>query len=158
MTVDGLKGAICEWFNGEGSLGVQFVKSPVNAAAPVGNYVAVAVSGVEQYGSMMEPPPGDSAVRRWEQVATVRFTEVEGDGDVLRQVRNALQRPDFVSYCRGLDFTVWGLSGIMENPTWDGEFVVRQHIFTARFNFEDAETFESPKVESVDPLTLNGEE
>lgn len=158
MTVDELKGYLCEHFNGSDSFSVQFVKSPVSAAAPEGTYVAVAVSGVEQYGSMMEPPPGDSVVRRWEQVATVRFTEVEGDGDVLRQVRNALQTPAFVSYCRALDFTVWGLSPIIENHTWDGEFIVRQLFFDARFNFEDTEEIESPNIESVETLTFNGEE
>lgn len=46
MRADGIKGAVCSFFNGlEKFSGCPFVKSPVNAAAPVGTYIAVRVEG-----------------------------------------------------------------------------------------------------------------
>lgn len=148
MTADAILSAICLHFNGmDGHPPV--LKSPVNAAAPVGVYVAVGCSAVEQSGSAMLPGwPGDGK-SAFEQVATVTFTEVEGDGETLRAMRNAMQGRGFLETAWAAGFTLWDLTAIAAVDTFDGEFVVRQWRFTARFNFEDAGAEDAPKIETV---------
>lgn len=157
MRTDGIKGAVCEFFNGlEKFSGCPFVKSPVNAAAPVGTYIAVRVEGVEQGGSMMEPPPGEGATFAFQQVATVSLVEVEGDGDFLRMARDAVQTRDFREAAAKAGFTVWDWTSIVPVDTFDGEFVVRQWRFTFTANFADTFTADVPKIASVEPITLKG--
>lgn len=153
-----IKGAICRYFNEHPLMDCPFIQSPTNAPAPVGKYVAVRVEQVEQHGSEMQPPPGDSRTFAFQQVATVAFTEVEGDGEALRMVRNLVQRKDFRDNA-GTEggFTVWDFTGIMPVDTFDGEFVVRQWRFTMRVNFADEIIEDVPRIESVGPLTLTGE-
>lgn len=153
MTVDELKGAICKYFNDSEEFPSPFVKSPTNASAPVGTYIAVGVDSVEQYGSRMSTPPG-THLERFSQVATLHLVEVEGDGDLLRKVRNELQRPAFVTYARRNGFTVWEQSPIERIDTYDGEFYVRQWRFTASFNFIDGIETETPRIETVSPVEL----
>lgn len=155
--VELIKGAICEYFNTHTLIDCMFVKSPSNAPAPVGKYVAVRVEGVEQHGSEMQPPPGEGATFAFQQVATIAFIEVEGDGETLRMVRNLIQRKDFRDKAGSeAGFSVWDFTSIIPVDTFDGEFYVRQWRFTMRVNFADKITEDVPNIESVEPLTLTG--
>lgn len=157
MRTDGIRGAVCSFFNGlEKFSGCPFVKSPANAAAPVGTYIAVRIDGVEQYGSMAGPPPGDGAAFAIQQVATVSLVEVEGDGDFLRMARNAIQARDFREAAARAGFTVWDWTPIVPVDTFDGEFLVRQWRFTFTANFADTFTADVPAIRSVEPITLKG--
>lgn len=153
MTMDELKGFICRFFNSM-ELGCSFVKGPTSKPATKGKYVSVGVSRVEQYGSRMVPTAGKEAPFVTQQVASVTFTEVEGDGDTLRAVRNALQGQNFREYASGKGFTVWTPGTIMAIDTFDGEFVVRQWRMECGMNFEDVERIDVEKIESVEPLDI----
>lgn len=150
-----IKAEICRYFNEHELLDCQFIQSPTNDPAPVGKYVAVRVEDVEQHGSEMHPPPGENAKFAFQQVATVAFTEVEGDGEALRMVRNLVQRKDFRDKAgKEAEFTVWDFTSIMPVDTFDGEFVVRQWRFTMRVNFADEILEDVPRIETVDPVEL----
>lgn len=150
-----IKAEICRYFNEHELLDCQFIQSPTNDPAPVGKYVAVRVEDVEQHGSEMQPPPGENRTFAFQQVATVAFTEVEGDGEALRMVRNLVQRKDFRDKAgKEAEFTVWDFTGIMPVDTFDGEFVVRQWRFTMRVNFADEIIEDVPRIETVDPVEL----
>jgi hypothetical protein len=156
--VERIKGSIVEYFNDHALLDCPFIKAPSNLPAPVGTYVAVRVEQVEQSGSEMQPPPGVNAKFAFQQVATVAFIEVEGDGEALRMVRNLVQRKEFRDTAGAeAGFTVWDFSSIMPVDTFDGEYLVRQWRFTMRVNFADEFTEDVPKIESVEPLTITGE-
>lgn len=155
--VERIKGSIVEYFNGHALLDCPFRKSPSSLPAPVGKYVAVRVEDVGQHGSEMQPPPGNGAKFVFQQVATISFTEVEGDGEALRMVRNLIQRKDFRDRAGAeAEFSVWDFGSIIPVDTFDGEFIVRQWRFTMRVNFADEITEDVPKIESVEPLTLTG--
>lgn len=150
-----IKAEICRYFNEHALLDCQFIQSPTNDPAPVGKYVAVRVEDVEQHGSEMQPPPGEKAKFAFQQVATVAFTEVEGDGEALRMVRNLVQRKDFRDKAgKEAEFTVWDFTSIIPVDTFDGEFVVRQWRFTMRVNFADEIIEDVPRIETVDPVKL----
>ena len=150
-----IKAERCRYFNEHELLDCQFIQSPTNDPAPVGKYVAVRVEDVEQHGSEMQPPPGENAKFAFQQVATVAFTEVEGDGEALRMVRNLVQRKDFRDKAgKEAEFTVWDFTSIMPVDTFDGEFVVRQWRFTMRVNFADEIIEDVPRIETVDPVEL----
>lgn len=150
-----IKAEICRYFNEHELLDCPFIQSPTNDPAPVGKYVAVRVEDVEQHGSEMQPPPGENRTFSFQQVATVAFTEVEGDGEALRMVRNLVQRKDFRDKAgKEAEFTVWDFTGIMPVDTFDGEFVVRQWRFTMRVNFADEIIEDVPRIETVDPVEL----
>lgn len=150
-----IKAEICRYFNEHELLDCQFIQSPTNDPAPVGKYVAVRVEDVEQHGSEMQPPPGEKAKFAFQQVATVAFTEVEGDGEALRMVRNLVQRKDFRDKAgKEAEFTVWDFTSIIPVDTFDGEFVVRQWRFTMRVNFADEIIEDVPRIETVDPVEL----
>lgn len=153
-----IRGEICKYFNEHQLLDCPFIQSPSNAPAPVGKYVAVKVEDIEQHGSEMQPPPGNDATFAFQQVATISFTEVEGDGEALRMVRNLVQRKGFRDTAgKTAGFSVWNFGNIIPVETFDGEFVVRQWRFTMRVNFADEIIEDVPKIESVEPLTLTGE-
>lgn len=156
MNVREIVSAICRYFNGrEEFSGCPFIQSPSNAPAPKENYIAVSVESVEQHGSEMRPAPGEGVASGFEQVATVAFTEVEGDGDNIRRVRNEMQCREFLeSVAWPAGFTVWDFTDIISVDTFDGEFFVRQWRFTLRANFEDMKNENVPKIESVEPLEL----
>jgi len=157
MTVDGLLSAVCSYFNGIDEFAAcPFVKAPANSAAPVGTYIAVRLEGVEQSGSMMEPPPGDGATFAFQQVATVAMTEVEGDGENLRKVRNLMQTREFRD-ATAETLAVWELAQIVAVDTFDGEFCVRQWRFTFTANFADEISTDVPAIGSVEPINLKGE-
>ena len=150
-----IKAEICRYFNEHELLECQFIQSPTNDPAPVGKYVAVRVEDVEQHGSEMQPPPVEKAKFAFQQLATVAFTEVEGDGEALRMVRNLVQRKDFIDKAgKEAGFTVWDFSSIIPVDTFDGEFVVRQWRFTMRVNFADEIIEDVPRIETVDPVEL----
>ena len=150
-----IKAEICRYFNEHELLDCQFIQSPTNDPAPVGKYVAVRVEDVEQHGSEMQPPPGENAKFAFQQVATVAFTEVEGDGEALRMVRNLVQRKDFRDKAgMEAEFTVWDFTSIMPVDTFDGEFVVRQWRFTMRVNFADEIIEDVPRIDTVNPVEL----
>lgn len=156
--VERIKGSIVEYFNGHAILDCPFIKAPSNLPAPVGTYVAVRIEQVEQHGSEMQPPPGENAKFAFQQLATVAFIEVEGDGEALRMVRNLVQRKEFRDTAGAeAGFSVWDFSSIMPVDTFDGEYLVRQWRFTMRVNFADEFTEDVPRIESVEPLTLTGE-
>lgn len=150
-----IKAEICRYFNEHELMDCQFIQSPTNDPAPVGKYVAVRVEDVEQHGSVMQPPPGYNAKFAFQQVATVSFTEVEGDGEALRMVRNLVQRKDFRDKAgKEAEFTVWDFTSIIPVDTFDGEFVVRQWRFTMRVNFADEIIEDVPRIETVDPVVI----
>lgn len=156
--VERIKGSIVEYFNLHPLMDCPFQKAPSNIPAPVGKYVAVRVEGVEQHGSEMQPHPGEGATFAFQQVATIAFIEVEGDGETLRMVRNLIQRKDFRDKAGSeAGFSVWDFTSIIPVDTFDGEFYVRQWRFTMRVNFADEITEDVPNIESVEPLTLTGE-
>lgn len=156
--VERIKGSIVEYFNDHALLDCPFIKAPSNLPAPIGKYVAVRIENVEQHGSEMQPPPGAGVKFAFQQVATVAFIEVEGDGESLRMVRNLVQRKDFRDKAGAeAGFSVWDFGSITPVDTFDGEFIVRQWRFTMRVNFADEFTEDVPKIESVEPLTITGE-
>lgn len=156
--VERIKGSICSYFNENPLLDCPFIKAPSNRPAPVGTYVAVRIEQVEQHGSEMQPAPGENAKFAFQQVATVTFVEVEGDGEALRMVRNLIQRKGFRDTAGAeAGFTVWDFTSILPVDTYDGEFLVRQWRFSMRVNFADEFTEDVPNIESVEPLTLTGE-
>lgn len=148
MTIDQIKSAICSYFNKSANFKVPFIKSPTEKAAPKGTYIAVKVDGVSQHGSMMVPNKGEGY--HFSKVASVVFIEVEGDGDVLRHVQNELQMPSFVEHAANAGFSVWELGQIIEAPSYDGEFYVRQWRMTVRMNFCDEAVSNIPKIETAD--------
>lgn len=154
MTISELKSKLCEFFNG--CFSIPFIQVPTNTPAPVGLYVAVDVTGVEQSGSLMQPQAGTAVPFVTQQVATIAFTEVEGNGDSIRGVRNEIQSKNFIEYAHKNGFSVWDFTSIMPIDTYDGKFYVRQWRFTCRVNFEDVKTADVPNIATVDPLTLEG--
>lgn len=155
--VERIKGSIVEYFNSHALLDCPFFKVPSSLPAPVGTYVAVRIEDIDQHGSEMQPPPGSNVKFAFQQVATVSFTEVEGDGEALRMVRNLVQRKHFRDTAGAeAGFSVWDLGSIIPVDTFDGEYIVRQWRFTMRVNFADEITEDVPKIESVEPLTLTG--
>lgn len=155
--VERIKGSIVEYFNRSELVQCPFFKSPSNVPAPVGKYIAVRVEKVDQHGSEMKPAPGEGATFAFQQVATVAFIEVEGDGEALRMVRNLVQRKDFRDTAGAeAGFSVWDITGIIPVDTFDGKFYVRQWRFTMTVNFADEFTEDVPKIETVEPVVLDG--
>lgn len=148
MTIDELKGAICKYFNKNSAFNVPFIKSPTEKAAPKGTYIAVKVDGVGQNGEIMKPNRNEGY--HVSNVASVVLIEVEGDGDILRRVRNEMQMPGFIDHAAQNDFTVWEVGQIIETPSYDGEFYVRQWRLTVRVNFSDEINQGIEKIETAD--------
>lgn len=153
MNVEDIKGAICRYFNTSERFPVQFLKSPTNNPAPVGCYVAVGIDSVEQYGRKLTPSPGIDAYR-FSQVANIHLVEVEGDGNLLRSVRNELELPQFTQFARENGFTVWQPTDVTAIDTYDGKFYVRQWRFSFQANFTDEVAVELQRIETVSPLTF----
>jgi len=151
MTVDEVKAAICTYFNGKEGFDSQFIKSPTNRPAPVGRYISVGVDEVSQFGSRMTPSPQQGPYR-FSQVAVLHFVEVEGDGDLLRKVRNELQLPSFIEHARKNCFTVWQFTDLEKIDTYDGKFYVRQWRFSCSVNFMDEAQADIQRIETVQPL------
>lgn len=151
MTTTEIKAAICTYFNSTAPLGVPVIQAPVNAQAPAGTYIAVAVSSVAQHGNGIHATaPGGSVPSAFENEATLTFTEVEGTGDALRELRNGIQRRAFREAAWTAGFTVWTVGAMQEIRTFDGDFVVPQWRLQVAVNFEDRAAFAVGKIETVD--------
>lgn len=138
MTIDDIKMAVCTWLN-TNSLGPAMV-TPTSNPAPEGKYIAVRDLGVDQFGRPIKANPGnvaDANDTSFMQVADIIVTEVEGEGDTLREIRNRMQLPAFRTFAEGQGFTVWDIGSIMNNDTADGEFWIRQKSFTFKAQFVD---------------------
>lgn len=159
MKVNDILSAICSYFNGENLLGsVKLLKAMQNAPSYVRNYIAVKVESVEQDGDNPLQTPTNQEERdlNFLQVASISFIEVEGDGDALRTLRNLLQTKEFREYADGKGFSVWDWESIISVETFDGEFIVKQWRFTARFNFVDENIkTTTAKILSVSEIELN---
>lgn len=154
MTIQQLKSLICTFLNQKG-LGVPFIVAPFTSAAPVGTYIAVNCLSVKQDGSIMQMSPnisnGNALVQN---VANLALYEVEGDGDILRRVRNLLQLPEFIDFLAKNDVTIWGVGEIIPLDTYDGDFHIRQWVFDFYTNFEDKEILNKETILSVDDVDL----
>lgn len=157
MTLQGIRDCICGYFNSQAEFeGCPFIQVPTNQPAPVGNYMAVGVEGVEQQGNRMTPPPGENGEYGFFDVATLYFTEVEGDGDNLRHALQHLQCPEFIAAAKTAGFTVWDPSAIIRLDSYDGDFFIRQWRASFRVNFGESRKAALPKIDTVD-FTLTGE-
>lgn len=158
MTILELKKAVAEYLNGK-ELGVPFIVAPLVDAAPVGCYVAVNCLSVRQSGSVMKPAPNiDKDHAYIQQVANMALYEVEGDGDMVRKVRNLLQLPDFIGFLESRGATVWNVGDIVPVDTYDGDFLIRQWVMTFELNFEDVERHETQTILSVEPIEFEQQE
>lgn len=138
MTIDSIKSLLCTWLN-TNNLGPAIV-TPTSNPAPQGKYIAVRDLGVEQFGAPIKAKPGnvdDANDTSFMQVADIVMTEVEGEGDTLREIRNRMQLPAFRSWAETQGFTIWDIGSIMNNDAADGEFWIRQKSFTFGVNFVD---------------------
>lgn len=138
MTITQIKSLVCTWLN-TNNLGPAIV-SPTSTPAPSGKYIAVRDLGVDQFGAPIKAKPGsvaDTNNTSFMQVADIVMTEVEGEGDTLREIRNRMQLPAFRTWAESHGFTIWDIGSIMNNDTADGEFWIRQKSFTFGVNFVD---------------------
>lgn len=159
MKVNDILSAICSYFNGKNLLGdVKLLKAMQNAPSDVRNYIAVKVESVDQDGGnpLQTPTQQEEIDLNYLQVASISFIEVEGDGDALRSLRNHLQTKEFREYADGKGFSIWDWESIISVETFDGEFIVKQWRFTARFNFVDENIkTTTAKILSVSEIELN---
>lgn len=138
MTITQIKSLVCTWLN-TNNLGPAIV-TPTSNPAPSGKYIAVRDLGVDQFGAPIKAKPGSVANTNdtsFMQVADIVMTEVDGEGDTLREIRNRMQLPAFRTWAESQGFTIWDIGSIMNNDTADGEFWIRQKSFTFGVNFVD---------------------
>ena len=166
MTVPLILSLLCQYING---LGYKAIQGPSNNPAPEGLYISVVAGNVRQVGDIDRPGPAVAADHKYRaimKVVSVQFYEVEGNGETIRAIQNALQSDafdDFVAQhseanAYGLDtgFSVWEIGDIVDNSMQDGTFFIQQKTMTADFNFIDYEAHESPRMMSVNG-TINEE-
>ena len=168
MTRDELLTILCKYINEE--LHITANKGPSNNPAPVLTpYVTVYLQNVRQVGDRMIPGPasaGNAKVKAFMKVALVQFYEVEGDGEAMRAIQNALQSDGFDNFVAsnvtaradGHDagFSVWEIGDVVDNGFQDGTFYIQQKTMTAEFQFFDYEEHTTQRIESVNG-TLNDE-
>ena len=166
MTAHDIQNAVCAWIS---SMGFTAIMSPTSKPAPAGNYFSVSVTGMRQDGSRTNPGPakeGESKHDVVQNVATVSIHEVEGDGENLRAVRNGIDSDafdEFVSNRFASDdsedraFSVWDTGAIQDLSSKDGDFWIRQSVFTFDVHFNDFFDHAALPMESVN-LDLNGTE
>ena len=162
MTGDQLLTVLCDYVTDE--LGLVCIKGPSNNPAPAERpYLTAYLQNVRQVGDRMVPGPV-SAQRTKKvaitKVATVQFYEVEGDGEAMRSLQNAIQSDGFDAYVAehvgtrddGYDggFSVWTIGDVVDNGFQDGTFYIRQKTMTADFQFFDYVEHTTPRMESVD--------
>lgn len=139
MTISEIKRNICIWINTL-NLGATAIITPTSHEAPAGTYIAVRDLGVEHYGEPLKPKPTNTSTMNdtaFIYTADIVVTEVEGEGDILRNIRNLMQLPAFRSYASSNGFTIWGIGDIMNNDVKDGDFWIKQKSFTFTVNFTD---------------------
>lgn len=164
MTRNDLLTILCRFIENE--LHITAIKGPSNNPAPaLTPYVTVYLQNVRQVGDRMIPGPvhgGRRKSKAYMKVATVQFYEVEGDGEAMRAIQNALQSDEFDAFVEanvepredGLDagFSVWEIGDVVDNGFQDGTFFIQQKTMTADFQFFDFEEHTTPRIESVDGL------
>lgn len=139
MTISEIKRNICTWINTL-NLGATAIITPTSHEAPAGTYIAVRDLGVDHYGEPLKPKPSSSQIPNdtaFIYTADIIVTEVEGEGDILRNIRNLMQLPAFRNYAESKGFTLWDIGDIMNNDVADGEFWIRQKYFQFTVNFTD---------------------
>lgn len=137
--IDEIKGFFCRSINAL-DLGVTAIKTPTNAPAPNGTYIAVREGYVEQHGRALVAPAneiGDEGGEKFLYVVTLHITEVEGDGSALRAFRNHIQTEKFNAEAEEVGITLWDVTGITQADMQDGDIWVRQSYFEVRVNFQD---------------------
>lgn len=168
MTGPELLAILCRYING---MGIKAIQGPSNNPAPSERpYLTVYLQNVRQVGDRMIPPPvrpGETASIAIMKVATVQFYEVEGDGEAMRSVQNALQSDEFDAFVAqqagtrpdGHDagFSVWEIGEVVDNGFQDGTFFIPQKTMTAEFQFYDFIGHSEPRIESAD-VTLNNDQ
>ena len=164
MTRNELLTILCRFIENE--LHYKAFKGPSNNPAPVLTpYVTVYLQNVRQVGDRMIPGPasaGNAKVKAFMKVALVQFYEVEGDGEAMRAIQNALQSDEFDAFVEanvepredGLDagFSVWEIGDVVDNGFQDGTFFIQQKTMTADFQFFDYEEHTTQRIESVNGL------
>lgn len=166
MTVPLILSILCQYING---MGYKAIQGPSNNPAPDGLYISVVAGNVRQVGDVDRPGPAAAADNKYKaimKVLTVQFYEVEGDGEAIRAVQNALQSDEFDSFVashspaseHGKDpgFSVWEIGDIIDNSMQDGTYFIQQKTMTADFNFVDYIGHVSPRMMSVNG-TINEE-
>lgn len=160
MTVHTMLGILCRYING---MGYKAIQGPSNNPAPKGMHIAVVAGNVRQHGDRIVPGPVSKADQHkfvaHQMVATINFYEVEGDGEALRAIHNALQSDDFDTYVmsqapeneNGLDtgFSLWELGDVVDNSFQDGSYFIQQKTMTADFQFIDFIWHDAPRMMSV---------
>lgn len=118
------------------NLGVTPMVTPTNDPAPHGTYIAVRSGLVQQHGRGLEMAP-TQGTKKILYVVTLHITEVEGDGEALRKVRNAIQGEEFKEWSIREGLALWDVTDITEAPFQDGDFWINQKYFECRVNFQD---------------------
>lgn len=166
MTVPLILSLLCQYIN---AMGYRAIQGPSNNPAPEGMYISVVAGNVRQIGDRMIPGPAEKADHRYKEimkVLSVQFYEVEGNGEAIRNIQNALQSDDFDSFVESnkpatqheidTGFSVWEIGDIIDNSTQDGTFFIAQKTMTADFQFYDHVEHTAPRIMSVNG-TLNDE-
>ena len=166
MTVPLILSILCQYING---MGYKAIQGPSNNPAPKGMYIAVVPGNVRQVGDVNRPGPAEASDHKYKEfmkVLSVQFYEVEGDGEAMRAVQNALQSDEFDAFVEshkptnqyGLDtgFSVWEIGDIVDTSMQDGTFFIRQKTMSADFQFYDHVAHVSPRMMSVNG-TINEE-
>lgn len=159
MTVDDVKKSICTWINSLNK-GVPAIVAPTSHQAPEGRYIAVRDIDVEQFGRPIKAKPGRVANENdtsFIYTVDLVITEVDGEGDTLREIRALMQLDSFRAVAQAQGFTLWRIGDIMNNDVLEGSFWIRQKAFTAKANFVDAVRHSALRAEAVG-LELNAEE
>lgn len=166
MSFQDIQKAVCAWIT---SRGFTSVMSPASTPAPAGNYFSVSISDTRHYGHRTNPGPAKEGETKHEvaqYVATVSVHEVEGDGENLRSIRNGIESDAFDEFIQSRfasedsedrAFSVWDVSDIQDLSSKDGDFWIRQSVFTFDVHFNDFFDHAALPMESVN-LDLNGTE
>ena len=136
-TVDDIKKRVCTWINSLDK-GVPAIVTPTSHQAPEGRYIAVRDLGVDQFGRPIKAKPGNVANANdtsFVYTVDLAVTEVDGEGDTLREIRALMQLDTFRSWADTQGFTLWTIGDIMNNDMADGDFWIRQKSFIVKVNF-----------------------
>lgn len=167
MTVPLILSILCQYING---MGYKAVQGPSNNPAPEGLYISVVPGNVRQVGDRIIPGPAVAADHKYKEimkVLTVQFYEVEGDGEAIRAVQNALQSEEFDAFVaankpatqHSIDtgFSVWEIGDIIDNSMQDGTYFIQQKTMTADFQFYDRVAHTAPRMMSVNGVLCDVE-
>lgn len=156
-TVDDVKKRVCTWINSL-DVEVQAIVTPTSHEAPAGRYIAVRDLGVNQFGRPLKAEPGTVANENdthFIYTVDLVITEVEGEGDKLREIRALMQLPPFRDYASEQGFTLWSIGDIVNNDMADGEFWIRQKAFNVTVNFVGSVKYSAVRAQSAG-IAVNG--